>query len=67
MAVPFERILDGVVRFMNEEIVPGMNDWQEIAARIAIGRIYETKENLQAQLAASGLVRALASWTALAT
>lgn len=58
MAVPFDRILDGVVRFMNEEIVPGMNDWQEIAARIAIGRIYETKENLQAQLAASGLVRA---------
>ena len=60
MAVPFEKILDGAVRFMNEEIVPGMNDWQEIAARIAIGRIYETRENLQAQLAANGLVRAFA-------
>ena len=58
MAVPFEKILDGAVRFMNEESAPGMNDWQEIAARIAIGRIYETRENLQAQLAANGLVRA---------
>lgn len=58
MAVPFEKILDGAVRFMNEEIVPGMNDWQEIAARIAICRIYEARENLQAQLAANGLVRA---------
>lgn len=58
MAVSFERILDGTVRFFNEEIAPGMNDWQEIAARIVIGRIFETRENLQAQLAANGLVRA---------
>ena len=58
MAVSFEKILDGIVRFMNEEIIPGMNDWQEVAARIAIGRIYETKENIQTQLAANGLVRA---------
>ena len=58
MAVSLEKILDGFVRFANEEIIPGMNDWQEIAARIAIGRVYEAQENLKAQMAASGLVRA---------
>ena len=58
MAVSFEKILDGAVKFINAEIAPGMNDWQEIAARIAIGRIYDRNDALQAQLAANGLVRA---------
>lgn len=55
--VKFEKVLDAAVRFFNEEIVPGMNDWQEIAARIAIGRIYEGQDVIRAQLAGNGIVR----------
>lgn len=56
--VKFEKVLDAAVKFFNEEIAPGMNDWQEIAARIAIGRIYESQDSLKIQLASNGIVRA---------
>ena len=62
--VKFEKVLDAAVKFFNEEIVPGMNDWQEIAARIAIGRIYESQETIKAQLAANGVVRAFGAMDA---
>ena len=42
----FEKVLDGAVRFINENVIPGMNDWQEIAARIAIGRLYENQQSV---------------------
>ena len=59
--VKFEKVLDAAVKFFNEEIVPGMNDWQEIAARIAIGRVYESQEAIKAQLAANGVLVSPAS------
>ena len=54
----FEKVLDGAVRFINEDIVPGMNDWQEIAARIAIGRLYENQQSVLTFLQNNGIVRA---------
>lgn len=53
-----EKIMDGAVRFFNEEIVSGMSDWQEIAARIAIGRIYENQNGVIQMLSQNGVVRA---------
>lgn len=53
-----EKVLDGAVRFINEEIVPGMSDWQEVAARIAIGRIYENQSGVMQMLSQNGIVRA---------
>lgn len=56
--VKFEKVLDAIVRFFNDEIAPGMNDWQEIAARIAIGRIYDNQDALISKLSSNGAVRA---------
>lgn len=56
--VRFEKVLDGAVRFFDEEIAPGMSDWQEIGARIMIGRIYDGQDSIKAQLASTGIVRA---------
>ena len=54
----FEKVLDGAVRFINENVIPGMNDWQEIAARIAIGRLYENQQSVLTFLQNNGIVRA---------
>lgn len=53
-----EKVLDGAVRYFNEEVVPGMSDWQEIAARIAIGRIYENQNSVMQIMRQNGIVRA---------
>lgn len=36
--VKFERVIDGINRFLNAELYANMNDWQEVFARIAISR-----------------------------
>ena len=43
-----DRVLNGVARYLDKEIYAGMNDWQEILARIAVSRILDDKniENL---------------------
>jgi hypothetical protein len=38
-----ERVLNGVARYLDREIYAGMNDWQEILARIAVSRILDNK------------------------
>ena len=52
----FEKVLDGAVRFINENVIPGMNDWQEIAARIAIGRLYENQQSVLTFLQNNGII-----------
>lgn len=54
----FEKVLDGAVRFFNEEIAPSMSDWQEVLARIAIGKIYESQPAIVQTLQQNGIVRA---------
>lgn len=43
-----DRVLNGVARYLDKEIYVGMNDWQEILARIAVSRVLDNKniENL---------------------
>jgi hypothetical protein len=60
MKVSLNRVLDGVVEFIETGIMPGMNDWQEIAARIALGRIYDSRENLKSYLTNTGYIRTFA-------
>ncbi len=45
----FERVLNGVARYLDREIYVGMNDWQEVMARIAVSRMLNNKslENLR--------------------
>ena len=55
--VKFEKVLDGVAKFMDKEIYPGMNDWQEVLVRIAEGRIFENRELVKNALVNNGIVR----------
>jgi hypothetical protein len=58
--VSFEQILDGLARYMNKYFYSNLNDWQEIVARLAVGRIIGNPETLKQSLQANGIVRTFA-------
>ena len=58
--VEFNRVIDGLTRYLNNNLFSKMNDWQEVLARIAVGRIIENPEALKQSLAANGIVRTFA-------
>lgn len=45
-----DRVIDGVARYINGEIYGSMNDWQEVIARIAVGRVLENKEMIKQKI-----------------
>jgi hypothetical protein len=57
MAVPFDRVIDGTIKFIDAEIIRGMNEWQELIARIAIGRVAENIDNVKTAIINNGVVR----------
>lgn len=57
MKIKFENVLDGVAKFIDDNIYSGMNDWQEIIARLAVGRIFNNRENLKSLLINNPIIR----------
>lgn len=58
--VEFNRVIDGLIRYLNNNLFAKMNDWQEVLARIAVGRIIGNPEALKQSLMANGIVRTFA-------
>ena len=58
--VSFEQILDGLARYLNKNFYSNLNDWQEIVARLADGRIIGNPETLKQSLQANGIIRTFA-------
>ena len=58
--VSFEQILDGLARYLNKNFYSNLNDWQEIVARLAVGRIIGNPETLKQNLQANGIIRTFA-------
>jgi hypothetical protein len=58
--VEFNRVIDGLARYMNNNIYANMNDWQEVLARIAVGRIIGNPEMLKQSLQENGIVKTFA-------
>lgn len=58
--VEFNRVVDGLARYLNNNFYSKLNDWQEIVARIAVGRIIGNPEALKQSLMANGIVRTFA-------
>ena len=57
--VTFDQVLDGLSRYLNKNFYANLNDWQEIVARLAVGRILGN-ENLKQNLMANPYVRTFA-------
>lgn len=58
--VNFNQVLDGLTRYLNKNFYANLNDWQEVIARIAVGRIIGNPESLKQSLSANGIVRTFA-------
>ena len=46
----FDRVVDGIVRYLNKEILKSMTQWQEMMARIAMSRILSNRKMLREAL-----------------
>jgi hypothetical protein len=58
MQYHFNTVIEGLSKYINNEIISGMNDLQEIVARIAIGRLLENHEKIKETLSSNGVLRA---------
>ena len=58
--VSFNQVLDGLTRYLNKNFYSNLNDFQEVIARIAVGRIIGNPESLKQSLQANGIVRTFA-------
>lgn len=56
----FERVINGINKYINAEIYSTMNDWQEILARIAISKMLGNTEQLKQSLISNGFMRTFA-------
>lgn len=56
----FEKVINGIVKYLNKEIYAGMNDWQEVLARMAISRIFGNTNNLKQSLLNNAYVKTFA-------
>ena len=56
----FDRVLNGIMKYLNKEIYAGMNDWQEMMARIAVSRIMGNKETLKKMLQDNPFIKTFA-------
>lgn len=57
MKASFETVLNGIAKFIDKNVYAGMNDWQELIARIFVGRIFDARENLKSAFVNSGFIR----------
>jgi hypothetical protein len=57
MKYEFEKVIDGLSKYINDEIYAGMNDLQEFAARVMVGRIINNRENVKEILINNGFIR----------
>ena len=56
----FERVLNGIMKYLNNEIYSGMNDWQEFFARVAVSRLVGNSKNLKEMLLNNGYIKTFA-------
>ena len=60
MTYTFEKVIDGISKYIDREIYAGMNDVQELVARIFVGRVIDNTEGVKKALIDNGFVRTFA-------
>ena len=55
-----DRVFNGIIKYLDREIFPHMNDWQEMLARIAVSRVTADPAKLKSTLMANPFVRTFA-------
>lgn len=57
MKYEFEKVIEGISKYIDKEIYSKMNDLQEFAARVLIGRFFSNEENVKQSLINNGFIR----------
>lgn len=57
MKYEFNQVVDGLVKYINKYILPGMNQLQDFGARVMIGRFLSNSENVRTMLINNGFIR----------
>jgi hypothetical protein len=55
----FEKVAKGISEYLNNEIYKGMNDLQEVMARIVVGKFLDNEESIKNTLVSNGFIRTL--------
>ena len=56
----FNRVINGIVKYLNREVIPNMNEWQGFVARMGTARILNNTDNLKKLLADNVYVKTFA-------
>ena len=59
MKVEFEKVIDGINRYIDREIYGNLNDLQEMLARLAVGRINQNSDGIKKYLMTNGFCKTL--------
>ena len=46
----YDAVVNGIVAYINKEILPAMTDWQEMLARVAMSRMLQSKDTYKTAL-----------------
>jgi hypothetical protein len=57
MKYEFKKVMDGLAKYVDDEIYSNMNDWQEFTARLLLGRIISNEDAVKESLISNGLIR----------
>ena len=55
--IPWERVMNGVAKYLDKNVYAGMNDWQEVLARAAVGVTLESSSRIKETLMGNGIVK----------
>lgn len=57
MKYSFEKVVNGICSYIDCNIYTGMNDLQEIVARMVVGRIVQDSDEIKSKLIGNGFIR----------
>lgn len=57
MKCEFEKVLHGIAKYIDSEIYSQMNDFQEFAARVLVGRVLANEKEIKQNLIDNGYIR----------
>ena len=55
----YDAVIQGIINYINKEILSTMADWQAMLARIAISRILTAKDGLRAAITGNAFLQSL--------
>ena len=57
MKYEFEKVVDGIIKYIDKEMLHEMNDVQEFFARVIVGRVLNNQEQIKRSIMSNGFLR----------